>query len=448
MNSELIIKEYPNGDRQRIHLVRADSWSELDFIYPEWSPESFEKICTLYRDFIVPRCPWIFGQLILFRLPEDLETGLCRDFSKYGYVSDRLTAAAITLRKGVVIVGGSPQFLSRSSRMLWKELERKGCVRIVRGNLPNTTVLPVNRNLGFLSDCCPDARLKVNSSFFIMDRFDCSTAYDSIGTPVGMYVKDGKVFNPPLFEREAILAGERGSVEISVPCIRDLGVVVGNIVFRHGDNASFYSRPESRKTPPSGKTELVIIGNKIAAVKRGGRTMVPSSGFVLSIEDGSSGFIPGQSVEYIGFESTAFGIQVGNSITVSGKKTGGFISPFYNIKKLWSTSYPPSLYPLDFENARAPRIALGADNCGKPMILWAEGAAKFGYRSGDFSCGASLSEMADICSELGMVNAVNLDGGGSAQILIDNRRMLNISDRNRDNLSEAERAVPVGIFIR
>ena len=81
------------------------------------------------------------------------------------------------------------------------------------------------------------------------------------------------------------------------------------------------------------------------------------------------------------------------------------------------------------------------------MLLWAEGAAKFGYVPGQGSCGASLKEMAEICADVGMVNAVNLDGGGSAQILLRNRRSLKISDRNPDT-SEAERPVPLGLMIR
>ena len=70
------------------------------------------------------------------------------------------------------------------------------------------------------------------------------------------------------------------------------------------------------------------------------------------------------------------------------------------------------------------------------MLLWAEGAAKFGYVPGKGSCGASQTELADICADVGMVNAVNLDGGGSAQILVNNRRSLMLSDRRAADFSE------------
>ena len=103
---------------------------------------------------------------------------------------------------------------------------------------------------------------------------------------------------------------------------------------------------------------------------------------------------------------------------------------------------------MDFKGGRAARIALGADRNGKPMLLWAEGAGKLRYTPGVDSCGASLSEMAEICASVGMVNAVNLDGGGSAQILMNNKRVLRISDRNKADNSDAERLIPLGLMVR
>ena len=150
---------------------------------------------------------------------------------------------------------------------------------------------------------------------------------------------------------------------------------------------------------------------------------------------------------YRGMEDVSFGIQVGNSILRDGVKTDRFRSRFYNIRHLEPVPFPPSLYPMDFNKARAARIALGADKNGRPLLLWAEGAGKNRYVPGEDSCGASLKEMADLCAEAGMVNAVNLDGGGSAQILLQNQRWLKISDRKAEDNSEAERPVPLALTI-
>ena len=191
----------------------------------------------------------------------------------------------------------------------------------------------------------------------------------------------------------------------------------------------------------------MIVGRRVAAVKDGGGTPVPASGFVLALPEGGRAEA-GAEVVFSGMEDVAFGIQVGNSILIDGKKTARFRSPFFDIRKVWTTAFPPSLYPLDFDKARAPRIALGTDREGHGMIAWLEGRGKFpdpGYRE---SCGASLKETAEICAELGMYNAVHLDGGGSAQLLIGGGRSLRISDRDPETKAEAERAVPAGLIIR
>ncbi len=173
---------------------------------------------------------------------------------------------------------------------------------------------------------------------------------------------------------------------------------------------------------------------------------MPASGSVLRSPD-LYGISVGDEVVYYGMEDVSFGIQAGSSLLRDGVRSGGFLSPFYDIRKLQRTAFPPSLYPLNYDKDRAARIALGADKEGLPMLLWAEGAPKIGYQKGQTSCGASLSEMEEYCQDAGMVNAVNLDGGGSAQIICEGRRELELSDRKEDG-SEMERAVPLGLIVR
>ena len=184
----------------------------------------------------------------------------------------------------------------------------------------------------------------------------------------------------------------------------------------------------------------------MVAIKKGGSVPVPASGFVMSIKSGK--ILPGDLVIYHGLKEVQFGIQVGNSIVKKGIKTEHFISKFYNIKKLQRVPYPPSLYPMNFKKARAARIALGANKDGNPVLFWAEGKGKIAYQAGIDSTGASLSEMAEIAQELGLYNAVNLDGGGSAQILVNGEKALHISDRNKVDNTDAERLIPLGLVVR
>ena len=446
MQSEIKTYTYPDGCIQRIQLVRWDSWAELDFLEMSYSGDALTCFSNIYRNFLVPAAPWMFGHMIMFHIPEDLHVPFPFETGKYGAVADRLTAAAAALQNGVRIVNGKPVFSDEQVKQFYQALEARNSLRIISGKLPTTTVIPLGDCPGYLTETEADARLKVNANFFIMDRFDCATIYDQVGTPFGLCVKDGVVSRPPLYQREALLVRENGTVDIRSMDVRELEIQINGEHFFHGKNAVVYTRPKGLRTPGGKGKKLVIVGNRVAAVVTGSAA-IPASGFVLCPR-GECSAKAGDAVVYHGLEDVVFGIQVGNSIVKNGIKTEKFLSKFYNIRHLEPVAYPPSLYPMDFAHARAARIALGADEEGKPMLLWAEGAAKFGYEKGKGSCGASLAEMAEICADVGMVNAVNLDGGGSAQILLNNQRALEISDRNREDHSEAERPVPLGLIVR
>ena len=445
MQSEIKTIAYPNGELQRFQVVRWDDWEQLNFLTPDHSAETLDRFADIYRNYLVPAAPWIFGNMVMFRLPEDF-TGELPVFSeKYGKVSSSMTAAAVVLQQGVSIKGGKPVFRNVAAKQLWLTLESRNCIRIVSGKLPTTKIIPVTNIPGFLSEAAPKAQLKVNASFFIMDCFDCATVYDHAGTPFGLCVQDGNVIHPPLYNREALLVSQDGSVSIKHLDVTDLEIEINGHRFRHGHNAVIYTRPGRMRAPFGKKNYIVITGCQVAAVSKQ-PALIPASGFVLCPHENIE--IPaGAPVVYRGMETVRFGIQVGNSILTDGKDTERFHSRFYNIRHLEPIPFPPSLYPMDFDNSRAARIALGADAEGKPVLLWAEGAAKIGYIPGQGSCGASLKEMVSLCRHAGMRNAVNLDGGGSAQLMLNNQRQLQISDRDAQSLLESERPIPLALVV-
>ena len=441
METEIRIFPREKGEHQRVALVRPGSWAELDFLSPKPTDNAFSAFVHIYRAFLVPSAPQLFGDLVLFQLPEDMELpAFIR--SAYGdHIGSDLTMAAMALRASITVTAEGVEFHTQEIRGFWDALVRRDCVAVVRGERGGTQVIPMSRRAGYLTES--QGRMKVNSSFFIMDPIDCATVYDHIGTPFGLMVKGGAVHHPPLFDREALLVSTDGAVSIQKVSLTDLGVAINGKVYRHGVNARFYARPHHSESPEDQRS-VVIIGNRVEAVWDHG-TQVPASGFVLC-PDEPCDILPGATVTYTGMEQVAFGLQVGNPILKDGEVVTEFTSPFYDVRRRETAAFPPSLYPLDFEYARAARIGLGADSLGRPMILWAEGAAKFGHRPGVDSCGASLSEMGQICQAVGMYQAINLDGGGSAQLLVEDHRPLQISDRNTD-FTQSQRPVPMGLVV-
>ena len=443
LNSEIRRFNYPDGSIQDVQIVSFDSFDDLHFLFPEYSPEAFYALCDLYKKYFIPRFCWYYDKVVLFRIPGDLKVPRLSLPEKYGEVKEDLTRVNIAFRENCYLKNGKICFRDVATGELFEELYSRGDLQIAEGDRDSLTFLPVGEHIGFLSRSAKDASLKVNASFFVMDKLDLGSVYDRIGTPIGLCVKDGKILNPPQYDRE-VLTVRSDTVAVEKIPLSSVTIRIGKQEFRDGVNAEFITRPKYKKSP-SGGTDIVIVENRVIALKEGGRAEVPSGGLIIKTKDLLD--IEEGSVEYTGLEDLSFAIQAGNSVLINGKKTERFLSPFYHFLNPWETSYPPAMYPLNYKKARAPRIVLGADEQNKPKLLWFEGAGKFGYEKGKESCGASLSETAEMCKKLGLQNAVHLDGGGSAQILLNGKRYLKLSDRDPEDLTEIERAISIGINI-
>ena len=432
-----------HGEHLNVQAVHADSFAELDFLRPDFDPLSFDKLCDLYRDFVIPRFPRIFGTLVHFYLPDDVKPALKKEDGRYGKILDDTIMANVLFKEHASLKDGEIVFDDEETERLFDTLRERGCLRIARGKKKKLSFLPVGKNFGFLSQNKTDARLRVNANFFLMDLFDLGSVYDEVSTPIGLCVKDGKILSPPLFDRE-VLCMKDSKAQICRIALQDIEVIIDGLSYRDGCNARFYTRPECRYTKKGG-FDIVVVNDKVIACKKGGNCEIPSSGFVIHLDEEIP--VKDRKVSYRGLEEIGFAIQVGNSAVINGKETEKFESSFYHILRFWSVSYPPSMYPLNYRKDRAPRIVFGADEEQKPLILWFEGAAKFGHDPEKDSVGASLSEAAGIARELGLYNGIHLDGGGSAQILVGKNRQLMISDRNKEDCSENERAVPMALYI-
>ena len=429
---------------ERVQIVRLDRFDDLHFYRPVHDPDSFTAIASLYRDYIVKRYASLLGTVILYHVPDDyLEEDLSCD-EKYGLIHDRKLQVNAFFKENLFVRKGKLCFRHEQAQALFERLKKDHLLVIAKGKRNFLSLVPIGNDLGYLSKD-KKHRLKVNSSFFVFDLPDLQCPCDVVGTPFGLCIKDGKVLSPPLYDRETLLSYADGRVEIRRMSLTDVSVIIDDKEYHHSDNAVFYSRPAYHFSPAGGY-DLVIVDGNIVAEKAGGHTPVPSGGFILKLPEKRE--IIDRSVTYGSMEGIVFAIQGGNSAVINGIPTDRFLSPFYNIFQFWKTSFPPSMYPLNYRKDRAPRIVLGADKGGKPLLLWFEGAGKFGYQKGQESAGASLKEAADICQDMGLFQGIHLDGGGSAQILLDNERSLKVSDRDPITYNEIERAIPSGLYVK
>ena len=440
---------YPNGEIQRYQRVSGFAWKDLCFAQGPFAKESFEELLRMYRIFIATKNPSFYGALVAFHIPDDM-TCPFPSCTEAGLLFDKHMAAAFGLRRMVAEgsirkKGHSLQIDDPEIRSFFGKLEENGWLGIAYGDKEDeVSILPVGSDLGYLSSIESRPQVVCNSHFFTMDLFDCDSPYDVFGTPYGMIVKDGVVSLPPLNHREALMVDMDGNARITRPEIKDKEISIQGKTFLHGRNCTIYQRPEVRLTPEESGLDVIIIGDEVVAFHEGGAVRVPMNGFVLhTTEDLRQLPTP---VIYLGYDDCLFGIQVGCSSVKDGVVMTGFESSFYNIYKD-PVPYPPTLYPLDYEKARAPRMALCSDADGDPVIVWSEGPSKLYYQKGIDSCGTSLLELGEYCRSIGLVNVLNLDGGGSAEIFMDGKLQMHVSDRLPDN-SDAERPVPMGLIIR
>ena len=436
---------YDNEEIQKVQCVKADSFKQLDFFSPEYDEESVLRLYHLYRDYIVHKYERFLGTVVLFHLPSDVDIPFSDEDDDYGKVFDPLAIVTADFRKNIHLAKGKIAFRNRTTEDFYRLLEDRGALHTVRGKRNYLSILPVSHRTGFLSENRMDATAAVNGSFFLMDMLDCMSVFDHVGTPFGLKLKDGIILSPPLFKRQALLVTRDGSVKIEKPSLENIAVLIDGVSYKHEENALFYTRPRHRKTP-SGGFDIIVVEDRIVSIKKGGNSIIPTAGFIVHLAKEIE--VKDRKVCYGGLEEYSFGIQVGNSAIVEGRKTKRFLSPFYSFFTPSQIIFPPSMYPLNYQRDRAPRIVLGANREGRPILLWFEGAGKFGYEKGKESCGASLAEAAAIAQELGMYNGVHLDGGGSAQILYGQKRLLRLSDRDPVDFSEVERAIPSALCIR
>ena len=171
-------------------------------------------------------------------------------------------------------------------------------------------------------------------------------------------------------------------------------------------------------TAPNG-TEWVLDGNPLAVIdirKDRGRTPIPRTGAVLSF--GGLELTPPLALlargTAITFETT-WKVLNGTPVdhfeqardVVSG---AGLLMRDGAPMSGWLAS--ENLQPATFTDVRHPRTLVGVDRKGLLWLVAIDG------RQPDHSVGMTFAELLTLCKRLDLVNALNLDGGGSTTMVV------------------------------
>lgn len=263
----------------------------------------------------------------------------------------------------------------------------------------------------------------VNGAFFAQD-----------GRPLGLLAIDGELISEPYARRTAIGLGLDTAL---IDAVDFQGVV------RLGDGREYaisgLNRPRMQDelilyTSRYGDNtrtniygwDVVIVDGKVEGVYQGS-TAIPPEGFVLSGHGAARDFLAGlemgdEVVVETSLDPNWFALGIKQII-------GG--GPRLVRDGLVHITGEAERFQADILVGRAPRTALGFTADNKLLLVTVNG------RQPGISVGMTLNELAELMLELGAVQAMNLDGGGSTTMVIRDRVLNLPSDGIERSVSNA-----------
>jgi len=252
------------------------------------------------------------------------------------------------------------------------------------------------------------------------------------GEPAGLLARSGKILSEPNPGRTALAIANSGeAIRMAVARMALTAELI--VAGKSARPIAGFNRPREKDelivflpefhrttlTTPDGP-EAVVEGRRVIAIRDGeGSTAIPADGFVLSAAGAARAWAldnlkPGAKVEVrtllraeppFPFEPE-FIIGAGPHLLHEGKPIEG----------------QGEVFPEGFYEQRHPRTAVGIRADGSVLLVTVDG------RQSKTSVGMSIPELAALMAELGCVEAVNLDGGGSTTMAVRGRVVNSPSD--------------------
>lgn len=254
-----------------------------------------------------------------------------------------------------------------------------------------------------------DALAAINGGFFARKT----------GQPLGLVVIDGRLLSTPIERRSVFAITAEGRPLIQPFTFHgtlqtDTGIKIPisavNRPPRWGGLAVY--TPEYGPLTPAHAVHAVVINGSITAFPTG-RVAIPEDGYVLSATTAERRLISDRLV---------LGQQVRLDLAVGPGKIVHAIGGGPRLVQDGEVSVPfrwESFGPA-FSSRRTSRSAVGITGEGKVLLVTVEKSRR--------STGMRLIELARLMRELGAVQAMNLDGGGSSTLVVGGR-VVNVPER-------------------
>lgn len=281
----------------------------------------------------------------------------------------------------------------------------------------------------------------VNAGFFRLDTSKFA------GDPVGLFVVDGKPLSEQANDRIQMLinnTGARSEVRFGRSNILH-GIRVGDQELSvSGVNRERKAEDIVMYTPEFGATtltdasgiEIVVVRGIITVVGDGvGNAVIPKNGFVLSVAGAAADAL--RSAAKV--SATAFVTKTWNGLPAEFEKDRDRLDVVTGVPQLVRAGQVEITWEQErssraFVETRHPRTAVARLRDGRLLLITADGRT-------EESAGLGLNDLATLLVELGAVEAINLDGGGSTTMYVNGKLVNKPSDK------EGERKVSDALVI-
>lgn len=252
--------------------------------------------------------------------------------------------------------------------------------------------------------------------------------FASNGRPLGVLMIDGELISEPYANRTALGLGPDFAVMDQVAFEGRIlldGVVLTNINGlnrpRLQDELIIYTKHYGTKTNTNFFGYEVTVVDGVVTEIGMGNSNIPKDGVVFSAHGAQREFLAelnvGDSVQ-VDLELSPHWADLGVTQIIGGGPR------LVRDGELWVTG-EAELFRNDVLVGRAPRTAIGITGDQKLLLVTVNG------RQPHISVGMTLSELGNLLIELGALQAMNLDGGGSTTMVIRNL-VLNLPSDGRE----------------
>ncbi len=256
--------------------------------------------------------------------------------------------------------------------------------------------------------------------------------FSSRGYPLGLVMIDQTLLSSPMFQRTAF--GVTASREYFVDNFDADHYFLVNDKTRYNittinsqsrtNGVNLYTEEFGKKIPskPS-DLDIVVENSRVTEIKTGGGTDIPDNAYVISISGEPLEFISQnlKVTDKITLKISLFPFSYHKNSAVKHLLGGGprLIKGGSPYVAKFSEQFRP-----DIAYSRAARSAIGITPEQNIIFLAVDGLIRKGDKNKNNSRGTTLEETARILQFLGAFEAMNLDGGGSSTLVL-NDKLLN-----------------------